>query len=50
MTRVVKPLTFFARLMSPLGALMMGPMKKCLLGDLEDLRREIESGATPAQD
>jgi uncharacterized protein YndB with AHSA1/START domain len=46
---VVKPVTFFAKLMSPLGALMMGGMKKCLLGDLEDLKREIESGgAAPA--
>ncbi len=50
-TMVVKPLTFFAKLMSPLSALMMRPMmKKCLLGDLEDLKREIESGAPPAQD
>jgi len=43
-TMTVKPLTFFAKLMSPLGALMMGPMKKLLLGDLEDLKREAESG------
>jgi len=37
-----KPLTFFARLMSPLARLMMGAMKKCMDGDLDDLKNVAE--------
>ena len=38
-----KPITFFAKLMMPLGALMMGSMKKCLERDLDDLKTVAES-------
>lgn len=36
------PTTFFAKLMAPLGALMMGPMKKALKADHADIRRAAE--------
>ena len=40
-----KPLTFFAKLMSPLGKLMAGTMKKCVMDDLSDLAKVAESRA-----
>ena len=45
-----RPITFFARLMSPLGKLMSGPMKKCIDKDLEDIKAAVEgtSSAEPA--
>ncbi len=43
-----KPRTFMAKLMTPLGWLMTGVMKKCILGDLEDLKRHIEAGGAVA--
>jgi hypothetical protein len=43
-----KPLTFFARLMKPLGWLMAGMLKKCLQQDLDDLRAAAESAPRPA--
>ena len=45
MTVVARALTLFAKLMSPLGALMAGSMRKMMDKDLEDLKR-----ATEAQD
>lgn len=39
-----KPLTFGAKLMSPLGALMAGTMKKCVAQDLADIARAAEAG------
>lgn len=38
-------LTLLAKLMSPLSALMMGPMKKCIAADLADLKSVAESKA-----
>lgn len=44
-----KPLTFVAKLMSPMGKLMSGSMTKCFEADMNDLRRVIEEGdATPS--
>ena len=40
-----KPLTLFAKLMSPLGALMMGPMKKAMAQDLDCVKAVAESRA-----
>ena len=40
-----KPLTFFAKLMSPLGKLMAGTMRKCIQQDLEHLKAALESPA-----
>lgn len=37
-----RPISFFAKLMSPFGKLMMGTMKKCIQKDMEDLRASIE--------
>jgi len=37
-----QPLTFFAKLMMPLGKLMMGTMKKCIDNDLEDMKKAAE--------
>lgn len=42
------PKTFFAKLMSPLGKLMMGPMKKCVQQDMDDLKQGIEARAQKA--
>ena len=36
-------LTFFAKLMSPLGRLMAGTMRKCLTQDMDDLAKVIEN-------
>ena len=38
-----RPISFFAKLMSPLGNLMMGTMKKCIVKDMDDLRSSIET-------
>lgn len=45
LTMETAPLTFFAKLMAPLSALMMGPMKKCIAADLADLKSVAESKA-----
>jgi len=42
-----RPLTFFARLMSPLGKLMAGSMKKAMQKDLEDLKAVAENAPQP---
>ena len=47
MTMTWKSLTFFAKLMSPLGALMSGPMKKAMAKDFADLKSHLEA-ADPA--
>ena len=39
-----RPITFFAKLMSPLGALMAGSMKKVIEQDMTDLQKALESG------
>lgn len=36
--------TLMGKLMSPLGFLMKGAMRKCIEGDLNDLKAHIESG------
>ena len=38
-----RPITFFAKLMMPLGKLMSGPLKKCIDRDVEDLKAVVES-------
>ena len=43
-----RPLTFMARLMTPLGFLFAGSMKKMMRRDMEDLKRAAEAGATSA--
>ena len=40
-----KPLTLFAKLMSPLGYLMAGSMKKMFVADIEDLKQHCERNA-----
>lgn len=40
----VRPMSFAARLLSPLGWLMIGATKKMLAGDVEDLKKVAESG------
>ena len=49
-TMMTKPLTFMAKLMSPLGVLMKGACVKAFEKDLDDLKRSVESGpaAQPA--
>jgi hypothetical protein len=42
-----RPLTFFAKVMSPLGRLMMPMMKKCFEKDFQALKTLAESGDTP---
>lgn len=46
---VCKPLTFLAKLMSPLGKLMAGSMKKCIEGDINDIRSFVETGCSSKQ-
>jgi hypothetical protein len=47
MDMLLKPVSLFAKIMTPLSKLMMGPMmKKCVLADFADARRVAE--ATPA--
>jgi carbon monoxide dehydrogenase subunit G len=43
-----RPMTFLARLFSPLSRLMMGSCRKAFEKDLDDLRRSIESGPASA--
>lgn len=43
-----RPLTLFARVMSPLGVLFAGTMKKCFESDLDDLKRVCEGGVATA--
>ena len=43
-----KPTTFMAKVMSPISALMMGPMKKCIQKDFDDLRAHVEGDAGAA--
>ena len=38
-----RPITLFAKLMSPLGFLMAGTMKKCLLDDMKQLKSHCEA-------
>ncbi len=42
-----RPLTLLAKLFSPLARLMIGSMKKCMEGDLEDLKKAVESEHLP---
>lgn len=37
------PLTFMAKVMTPLSLMMMGPMKKAMQGDLDTMKRVAES-------
>jgi hypothetical protein len=37
-----RPVTLLARLLAPLGFLMLGAVKRQLAGDLADLKREAE--------
>lgn len=37
-----RAISFFAKLMSPLAPLMIGPMKKCIAADLEDVKATAE--------
>jgi hypothetical protein len=39
----IRPVSFLARLMAPLGKMMAGSMKKCLDRDMTDLKEVIES-------
>lgn len=40
-----RPLTLFAKLMTPLSGLMIGAMKKCITSDLDDVRKAAEEMA-----
>lgn len=40
---ISRPVTFMARLMSPLGALMNGQMRKAMDKDLQDIKTSLES-------
>lgn len=40
-----KPVSLFAKLMTPLSWLMMGPMKKCIQQDLDDMKAHLEGRA-----
>lgn len=42
-----RPTTFLGRLMSPLATLMIGPMKKVIDADLEDVKAAAEAMAQP---
>lgn len=39
----MKPVSFFAKLMSPLSGLMAGTMKKCFVGDMEAIKAAAEA-------
>ena len=41
-----KPVTLAAKLMSPVGAMMKGMMRKCMEQDLADIKKAAESGVT----
>lgn len=40
----IRPISLFAKLMSPLSGMMMGPMKKCVETDMDDMRKIAEAG------
>ncbi|MGE3809490.1 MAG: SRPBCC family protein [Gemmataceae bacterium] len=40
-----RPLTFFAKLMTPVGWLFQGMMKKCVEQDLDNLKKSVEARA-----
>lgn len=40
-----RAISLFAKLMTPLAGLMVGPMKKCIAADLEDVKAVAESKA-----
>ncbi len=42
----VKPLTLMAKLMSPLGSLMSGSIKRCVEHDIDDVKAKLEQGQT----
>ena len=42
-----EPMTFFAKLMSPLSKLMAGTLRKCLTGDMESIAKHLEGRAEP---
>ena len=44
-----QPVSFWAKLMSPLSMLTIGSMKKCVDADLEDVKRMAESVAQPIE-
>jgi hypothetical protein len=44
-----KPVSLMGRLMSPLGALMAGTMKKCLNTDMDELRKAAEAPGESAK-
>ena len=39
----ITPRTFMARLMSPIGKLFVGMFRKCMMKDIDDLRRKLAS-------
>jgi hypothetical protein len=41
MSMKVKPMTFMAKLMSPLTLLFAGTFKKCMMKDIDDLRQKL---------
>ncbi len=41
-----KPVSFFAKLMTPLAFLFMGSMRKCMERDIDDLKKVAEANAT----
>lgn len=41
-----RPISFFAKIFSPLSALMMGTVKKCLMADMTDLKTHLEQAST----
>ena len=41
----IQPLTFFAKLMSPLGWMMSGMLRKCVEKDIDDLKAALERSA-----
>lgn len=41
-----RPISFMAKLMTPLSMMMMGTMKKCIRKDMDDLTRAAEAKAT----
>ena len=43
-----QPVTFMAKLLSPLSKLMMGACRKALEKDLDDIGRSVTAGAQPA--
>jgi hypothetical protein len=45
LTLTTKPISLMAKLMKPLSGLMLGPMKKCVEADLDDLKAVAEQRA-----